>query len=123
MKEHREQKAAESGGECSCPVLYALGIIGQKWRVPVLWHLYLLKTARYSELKRSISGVTNIMLTQSLRKLESRGLVSRRQYEAVPPRVEYSLTERGEALIPTLDALSKWGEEQMRLDGARRSGD
>ncbi|WP_087364941.1 helix-turn-helix domain-containing protein [Cloacibacillus sp. An23] len=112
---------AENGSRAAeCPVVYALRIIGQKWRLPVMWHLYQRKSARYSELKRSINGVTNMMLTKALRELEARGLIERRQYEAVPPRVEYSLTARGASLIPTLDELYKWGEEQMRIDGAQR---
>ncbi len=122
MSCRNKMRGAEN--ECriaECPVAYALGIIGQKWRLPVLWYLYQQKSARYSELRRSIRGVTNMMLTKALRELEERGLIARRQYEAVPPHVEYSLTERGASLIPTLDELSKWGEEQMRIAGAARS--
>ncbi len=121
-----EEKPAQSYSdiyETECPVLYAFGIIGQKWRIPVMWYLYQKRRARYSDLKRSLPGITNMMLTKSLRELEARGLVGRVQYEAVPPRVEYFLTARGESLIPALDELDRWGAEQMRIDGARRSAD
>lgn len=97
-----------------CPVLYALGIIGQKWKLPILWYMYEKQPIRYNELKRKLAGITNVMLTKSLRELEGAGLVSRVQYNEIPPRVEYSLTDRGEALIPTLNELYKWGQEQMQ---------
>lgn len=98
-------KPEENIDKTRCPVLYALDIVGQKWKLPVLWHLFDQETTRYNELKRSIPGITNIMLTKSLRELEENGLVHRKQYDTVPPRVEYSLTERGKALMPTLNEL------------------
>lgn len=97
-----------------CPVLYALDIIGQKWKLPILWYMYEKQPIRYNELKRKLASITNVMLTKSLRELEGAGLVSRVQYNEIPPRVEYSLTDRGEALIPTLKELYKWGQEQMQ---------
>ena len=71
-----------------CPVVYALSIIGQKWKIPILWHLGEGGTLRYSEIKHGIRGITNIMLTNSLRELEAHGLVSRKQYNEVPPHVD-----------------------------------
>lgn len=97
-----------------CPILYALDIIGQKWKLPILWYLHEKENARYNELKRRIPGITNIMLTKSLRELEEKGLVKRTVYETVPPKVEYSLTQTGKDLLPTLNELYKWGEEQMK---------
>lgn len=99
----------------TCPVLYALNLIGQKWKLPILWYMYDEQPIRYNELRRKLSGITNVMLTKSLRELEEAGLVSRVQYNEIPPRVEYSLTDRGEALMPTLNELYKWGQEQMKL--------
>lgn len=96
-----------------CPILYALQIIGQKWKLPILWYLHEQKNTRYNELKRRIPGITNIMLTKSLRELESAGLVYRTIYETIPPKVEYGLTETGQNLLPTLNELYKWGEMQM----------
>lgn len=98
-----------------CPILFALGIVGQKWKLPLLWYLHEKPTTRFNELKRRVPGISNFMLTKSLRELEEDGLVERHQYDEVPPRVEYALTERGESLMPALNGIYKWGEEQMQL--------
>ena len=105
-----------------CPILYALGLVGQKWKLPLLWYLHEQPTTRFNELKRRVPGISNLMLTKSLRELEEAGLVLRDQKETVPPHVEYSLTERGEALLPALNELYAWGAEQMRsqTSGASR---
>ena len=90
-----------------------LNLIGGKWKLPVLWHLFDAESVRYNELKRSVVGITNIMLTQCLRELEAAGLVRRNDFGEVPPRVEYSLTGRGRELLPALRELYKWGEKQL----------
>lgn len=95
----------------NCPLTFALNLIGGKWRLPIIWAIYQNKTIRYNELKRRIEGITNMMLTQSLKDLESYGLINRKQYNEVPPRVEYSLTTEGEELIPALKALASWGKK------------
>ena len=105
-----------------CPVLYALGVVGQKWKLPVLWYLHEKPTTRFNELKRRVPGVPTTMPTTSLRELEEAGLVHRDQKETVPPHVEYSLTERGEALLPALNELYAWGEQQMAYDRERNDG-
>lgn len=92
-----------------CPLLRALAVIGGKWKLPILWHLSG-GAARYGELKRGVAGVTHMMLAQCLRELEADGLVSRRDYGERPPRVEYALTEKGNALLPALRELYAWGE-------------
>lgn len=102
--------------ESNCPLLYALDIVGKKWKLPIMWHLALDEKTRYNELKRNIKGITNMMLTKSLKELEEHKLITRTQYESIPPKVEYSLTERGKALLPALNELTVWGKEQMRLD-------
>ena len=99
-----------------CPILYALDIIGQKWKLPILWYLHEKENTRYNELKRRIPGITNIMLTKSLRELEEKGLVIRTVYETIPPKVEYSLTQDGKDLLPTLNELYKWGEAHMEAN-------
>ena len=109
---------AENIYETKCPIIYALDIIGQKWKLPIMWYLFGKETTRYNELKRSVTGITNIMLTKSLRELEEHRLVHRLQHNSVPPKVEYSLTERGKALLPTLNELYAWGEEQYNIDHA-----
>lgn len=102
--------------ESECPVIYALNIVGQKWKLPIMWYLFKNEYTRYNDLKRQVKGITNMMLTKSLKDLEEEGLVTRKQYNVIPPRVEYSLTERGKALLPTLDALYYWGKEQIEID-------
>ena len=99
-----------------CPIIYALSIIGQKWKLPILWYLHEKENTQYNELKRRIPGITNIMLTKSLRELEEAGLVSRKVYETIPPKVEYALTESVQELLPTLNELYKWGEAHMEVN-------
>ena len=99
-----------------CPILHVFRRIGGKWKLPILWHLADEESVRYNELKRSVRGVTNMMLTKCLRELEEYGLVVRRQYNEVPPRVEYSLTERGKKLLPALAELYAWGREQLDFE-------
>lgn len=103
-----------------CPIVYALDIIGQKWKIPILWHLSEEGTLRYNELKRSIYGITSMMLTKSLQELEANGLINRTEYSTIPPKVEYSLTKRGETLIPLLKDFDKWGKEQIQIDIRKR---
>lgn len=103
-------------GSLKCPIIYVLDIIGQKWKIPILWHLSSHEAIRYNELKRSIYGITNTMLAKSLQELEENNLVNRIQYNTIPPRVEYSLTERGKSLLPVLQAIDTWGKEQILLD-------
>lgn len=99
--------------ETDCPILYALNLVGQKWKLPIMWHLAQHKVVRYNEMKRCVKGITNMMLTKSLQELEACGLVTRCQHPVIPPRVEYSLTEHGEKLLPTLNELYLWGEQMQ----------
>ena len=96
--------------DCSrgCPVEAALELFGGKWKGIALYHL-LDGTLRFNELKRKVGSVTQRMLTKQLRELEEDGLISRKVYAEVPPRVEYRLTEKGKSLRPILLALEKWG--------------
>ena len=93
----------------ACPVETTLTLIGDKWKVLILRDL-LPGTKRFGELKKSIGGVSQKVLTAQLRDMEESGLVSRRVYAEVPPRVEYSLTELGQSLKPILDSMQNWGE-------------
>lgn len=101
-----------------CPVTVALSVIGGKWKVIILWHLQD-GVKRFGELQRQVKGISQKMLTQELRDLEESGLVSRKVYPVVPPKVEYSLTETGWSLKPVLEQLSDWGNEyKKRRDAA-----
>ena len=94
----------------ACPVETTLTLIGDKWKVLILRDL-MLGTKRFGELKKSIGHVSQKVLTAQLRDMEESGLLSRKVYAEVPPRVEYTLTELGYSLKPVLDALWNWGEE------------
>lgn len=94
----------------ACPVETTLTLIGDKWKVLILRDL-MPGTKRFGELKKSIGSVTQKVLTAQLRDMEESGLISRRVYAEVPPRVEYSLTELGKSLKPILDSMQSWGEE------------
>lgn len=95
-----------------CPVDAVLGVIGGKWKMLILWNLAQ-RAHRYGELRRAIPRVTEKMLIQQLRQLEADGLIRREQYPEVPPRVEYSLTERGRTLTPILRQLADWSRAHL----------
>ena len=94
----------------ACPVETTLMLIGDKWKVLILRDL-LSGTKRFGELKKAIGSVSQKVLTAQLRDMEAKGLVNRKVYAEVPPRVEYSLTDLGRSLYPILDAMRRWGEE------------
>ncbi|MFD2334587.1 winged helix-turn-helix transcriptional regulator [Cohnella sp. GCM10020058] len=94
----------------NCEKELTLAVIGGKWKLIILWHLGLEGTKRFSELKKLIPHITQKMLTNQLRELEEDQLVSRKVYPVVPPRVEYTLTEYGESLIPVLKMMYNWGK-------------
>lgn len=97
-----------------CPIEYTLNLIGGKWKLLILYHLMNDKIKRYGELKRSVVGITHKMLAQQLKELEADGLVVRNEYHQIPPKVEYSLSERGITLLPVLGSLYKWGKKNMK---------
>lgn len=93
----------------ACPVETTLTLIGDKWKVLILRDL-MPGTKRFGELKKSVGNVSQKVLTAQLRAMEASGLVNRKVYAEVPPRVEYSLTEFGKSLKPILDAMYAWGK-------------
>lgn len=97
----------------ACPVETTLMLIGNKWKVLILRDL-MPGTKRFGKLKKSIGSVSQKVLTAQLRDMEEKGLVNRKVYAEVPPRVEYSLTETGKSLKPILDAMKDWGEEYKK---------
>ena len=92
-----------------CPVTTTLSVIGGKWKPVIMWILKDGKK-RFGEIKGMIPSVTQKMLTQQLRELEDDGIIHRKVYAVVPPRVEYNLTEYGLTLLPVLKAMAEWGE-------------
>lgn len=103
-----------------CPVEATLEMIGGKYKALILWHLSEGKL-RFSELKKAISNATPKMLTQQLRELETHKLIHREVYPVIPPKVEYSLTETGESLIPVLQAMRDWGASYLRTKNMESS--
>ncbi len=100
----------------ACPVETTLSLISDKWKVLIIRDL-LEGTKRFGELKRSLGGISQKVLTSQLRQMEKSGLLVRTVYPEVPPRVEYSLTELGMSLKPILDAMKAWGESyKSRLE-------
>jgi len=103
--------------EYACTFEIAMDLIGGKWKPIIVWHLGTKGTKRFSEIKKLLPHITQKMLTQQLRELESDNLVERKVYPQVPPKVEYSLTDLGESLMPILSMMCDWGEkyyERMR---------
>ena len=90
---------------------YTMSLISGKYKMPILYCLSKKETVRYNEMRRYLGNVTFKTLTDSLKMLEADGLVHREEYPQVPPKVEYSLTEKGKSLIPMLTALCVWGED------------
>jgi DNA-binding HxlR family transcriptional regulator len=102
--------ASDSPGKLpACPVELTLSVIGGKWNVLILRDL-LPGTKRFGELRRSLGGVSQKVLTDRLREMEARSLLRRHVYAEVPPRVEYSLTDLGRSLAPVLAAMQAWGD-------------
>ena len=99
----------------NCPIRDVLSRLGDKWSMLVLITLHTNGTMRFSDIHKTIADVSQRMLTVTLRTLESDGLVKRKVYAEVPPRVEYCLTERGLSLIPHLEGLVNWALQQMGL--------
>ncbi|MBA5851624.1 helix-turn-helix transcriptional regulator [Clostridium sp. cel8] len=95
----------------TCTFEITIDLIGGKWKPLIIWHLGSKGTQRFSQLRRLIPQVTQKMLTQQLRELESDNLVNRKVYPQVPPKVEYSLTNLGKTLMPILSMMCKWGED------------
>lgn len=94
--------------EMSCGLTYAVELLNGRWKVNILWNLNN-EVNRYGLLKKSIPGISEKMLTQRLRDLESEGLIIRKDFKTIPPHVEYSLSEAGKELIPALKLLCNWG--------------
>jgi DNA-binding HxlR family transcriptional regulator len=98
------------------PVEFAIDRIGGTWKMPILWRLQD-RVMRYSELKKDISHITDKMLTTQLRQLEKEGFIHREVYAVVPPKVEYSITEKGKLAIPVIEVIRNYGLQLMEAEG------
>lgn len=101
--------------EISCPVTATMQVLGGKWKSILINAIYHTSPARFGELKRSVKGITQSMLTKQLRELEDDGVISRKIYAEIPPKVEYTLTEFGLTLSPIMLSMAEWGK-QYRLN-------
>lgn len=101
-----------------CPIRYSLDLIGGKWKLAIICLLAGEMPVRYGSMKRRLQGITDMMLSQSLRELEANNMVNRKQYNEIPPKVEYTLTDEAKKLIGTLQMLAGWGIEQMEKNSA-----
>jgi DNA-binding HxlR family transcriptional regulator len=102
--------------EYACGFELTLELISGKWKGMILWYLQD-ETLRYNELRKKLGKITQKMLTQTLRDLEKDQLITRKVYPVVPPKVEYTITQRGKKLIPIFKELREWGEEVALSDG------
>lgn len=100
--------------ETICPLKLVNEIIGGKWKQSIICILEDGKPARYNEIRRKIPDITNMMLAQSLKKLEEYGIIRRTQYNEMPVRVEYTLTREGQSLLPILNSINQWGKEYIQ---------
>lgn len=99
-----------------CPIEETVKLIGHKWKVLILRNLHDDGIQRFNQLENGINGISQKMLTQQLRQMEADGLIIRKVYPEVPPRVEYSLSELGKSLKPVLDSMNIWGENYINTN-------
>lgn len=100
-----------SSDEGKCSISYTLSVVGGRWKWLILYKLFQNKVLRYGEIKKNMPSITHKMLSQQLKELQSAELIYRKEYYQIPPKVEYSLTEKGNTLIPILLLMSEWGEK------------
>ncbi len=104
--------------EIRCPLEYGLDVFGGKWNSRILCVLAGVGTLRYSELRKELTNITDAVLASTLKKLIEAQMVERRSYNEIPPRVEYTLTEKGQSVIPILQSICRWAGAFQKEDGA-----
>ena len=97
----------------TCPMRRTLELLSGKWRTHIIYELCRHESCRFGELKKAVPRITNTMLSSTLKDLEEIGIIHREQFNEIPPHVEYSLTEKGRALLPVFTELAKWGEAYL----------
>ncbi|GHN01148.1 transcriptional regulator [Cytophagales bacterium WSM2-2] len=109
----REIATKKYSAASDCPITATIHVIGGKWKPVIIW-LLIDNTKRFGELHKSIPGITLKVLTRQLKELESNAIVNRKVYRAVPPKVEYSLTEKGKSLIPLMETMASWSRTNIK---------
>lgn len=94
-----------------CPLDYALNLLNGKWKLKIIYQIECAGTIRFNELQRKVDGVSNVILSKSLQELQKDKIIHRKQYDTIPPKVEYSLSDLGKEIAPALNQLSLWGEK------------
>lgn len=107
MEEKIKKKCPDKYG---CPISVTIDVIGGKWKGIILYHLSI-GTKRFNEIRKLMPNITQRMLTLQLRELEQNGIINRKIYQQIPPKVEYSLSEFGETLLPIISDMRDWGEQ------------
>ena len=102
----------------NCPVTPVVQMLQGKWKLQVIYELCIQSPMRFGELKKMLKPITNTMLTNALKELEGDGLVHREQYNEIPPHVEYSLTEKGRALLPVFFEIHRWAQRYLGPEAA-----
>ena len=97
-----------------CPIKYLTKVLGGRWKLPILCILETGGTVRFGQIKKKLGNVSNVMLSQSLRELEHDGIITRHQYNEVPPHVDYTMTKKGKKVIPALSMLGDWAKGCMK---------
>ena len=105
------EKFNKKYGQCS--MYYTLSMLEGKWKWIILWEIYIAEVIRYNKLKDTLQPIAHKTLSHQLKELESSELIHREQYNQIPPKVEYTLTEKGKTLIPILNLMYQWGERHM----------
>jgi len=93
------------------PFEYTLSVVSGKWKLKIIYLLACMGTIRYGILKKNIDGITHKMLSSQLKELENKSIIVRKEYLQIPPKVEYSLTEKGQSLMPIVNAMCDWGKK------------
>jgi DNA-binding HxlR family transcriptional regulator len=96
-----------------CPMSYTVSIVGGKWQWVILWLIRNEKMQRYGQIKKRLPTISDKILSQQLRALEREDLLHREEFPEIPPRVEYTLTKKGESLVPILEMMATWGAEHV----------
>ena len=114
FKEVSYYKAENCNEVNSGPFEYTLSLIGGKWKMIIMFWLWKKEVLRYGELKKKIDGITHKMLSSQLKELELDGILIREEYPQIPPKVEYSLSDKGKSLMPILYEMCNWGKEYYK---------
>ena len=98
---------------------HTLALISGRYKMVILYYLVEFEVVRYNELKRAVKKISHKMLSQTLKELQSDGLIHREEYQQVPPKVEYSLTEMGKSLMPIINSMCYWGDDHLKAQPAK----